>query len=264
VAEAVVGRSCIECGAPTEAAAFSVSLGNLGPTGRRKEKEVVIGGRLCPECEAKERRAELAAAYTHRLGEYEGFARIPQRFQGIDFSGFTAKAAVDAARTWARGELPGLCLTGDVGVGKSWLAAAALAEMIRQRAIEDARADVDEASDSAPRRFRPVRWVSVSSLMADLRRSFSDEDRATATKVIAGSGAIVLDDLDKVNPTDFGKEVVFSTLDSRLAAGSPVLVTTNLAPAELGRKLGKAVMSRVAGDCLVVKMIGPDRRMRAA
>jgi DNA replication protein DnaC len=259
VADAVT-RSCSECGAPTKA--FALTLGKVTPGGRKVQKQVALGGKRCDDCEAKRHKAELVALAEVKLSEYSQYACIPRHYRGIDYSGFTAGKAVEAAQAWARGELRGLCLTGDVGIGKSWLAAAAIADMIRRRAAEDAGADLDEAHEDTPRRFRPVRWVSVSNLMADLRRSFSDEDRARATKIVAGNGAIVLDDLDKVNPTDFGKEIVFSTLDARTASGAQVLVTTNLAPGELGKKLGKAVMSRIAGECLVVQMVGPDRRVR--
>jgi DNA replication protein DnaC len=225
------------------------------------ERDVVVGGDLCERCEAQREQAELRQLVSEKLNEYRQWACIPRRYRGIGYQGFTATAAVEAAQAWARGELRGLCLTGKVGRGKSWLAAAAIADMIARRAEEDARVDLDEAHEGAPRRVRPVRWVSVASLMADLRRSFSDEARAEAVKIVSGHGAAVLDDLDKVNPTEFGREVISSTIETRLAAESPILVTTNLSPRELGDKLGANIASRIAGDCHVIEMVGPDRRL---
>lgn len=256
----VLTRKCRGCGASTQA--MSLKFKRSVATGRVEERDVAVGGLYCDDCEDKRQREDLERLTRERIDQYRQWACVPQRYAKADFTGFTAPEALEAAEAWSRGELRGLCLTGDVGVGKSWLAAAALWAMIRRRAAEDAAEELDEASDDAPRRMRPVRWVSVSGLMADLRRSFSDSDRADAVKVVAGRSAIVLDDLDKVNPSEFGKEIIFSTLDARVAADAPVLVTTNATPAELGRKLGKAVMSRIAGECMVVKMVGPDRRIQ--
>jgi DNA replication protein DnaC len=253
-------RTCRGCGAPTKA--LSLPWKAVNPAGRQIKRNVVVGGEYCDECEAKREQARLDQLLREKLDQYRQWASIPKRYNGIGYDGFTASEAVEAAKAWARGELRGLCLTGKVGRGKSWLAGAALADMIEQRATEDARADLDEAHDGVPRRVRPVRWVSVASLMAELRRSFSDEARADAVKVISGHGAAVLDDLDKVNPTEFGKEVISSTIETRLAAESPILVTTNLSPGQLGDKLGANIASRIAGDCLVIEMVGPDRRLQ--
>jgi DNA replication protein DnaC len=257
VAEAL-DRTCRGCGAATKA--FSFKLNGVNAAGRAIDREVAVGGELCEECEAKQAKAELARLTDQKLGEYRQWACVPRRYRDLDYSGFTAPEAVEAAQAWARGELRGLCLTGKVGRGKSWLAGAAIQDMIVRRATEDARADFEETHDEAPRRVRPVRWVSISSLMAQLRASFTDDARAEAVKVVSGHGAAVLDDIDKVNPTEFGKEVISSTIETRLAAESPILVTTNLSPNELRDKLGANIASRLAGDCLVVEMKGRDRR----
>jgi DNA replication protein DnaC len=253
-------RTCSGCGAPTTA--LSLPWKTVNPAGRQISRDVVIGGDLCEECEAKREQARLQHLLWAKLDEYRQWACIPKRYRDIGYDGFTASEAVEAAKAWARGELRGLCLTGKVGRGKSWLAAAAIADMIATRAAEDARADLDEAHDGAPRRVRPVRWVSVATLMSELRRSFTDEARGEAVKVVSGHGAAVLDDIDKVNPTEFGKEVISSTIETRLAAEAPILVTTNLSPGQLGDKLGANIASRIAGDCLVIEMVGPDRRLQ--
>ena len=254
-------RSCAGCGAPTTA--IVIERPRINAAGRKVgTKKVEFGGRECEECIAKRERDELEQLTAEKLDNYRQFARVPQRYRGADFTGFTAQEAVEAAKAWAEGKLKALCLFGDAGRGKTWLAAAALRSMIARRAREDAELDLDESHEELRGKFRPVRWVSVSGLMADLDRSFNDEERAKAVKIVAGSGAVVLDDLDKVNPTERGKGIIFSTIDARLSAGSPLLVTTNLAPAQLGQKLGKPVMSRIAGDCMVIEMVGPDRRMR--
>ena len=81
-----------------------------------------------------------------------------------------------AAQEWAVGVLLGLLLTGGVGRGKTWLAAAAA----------NARLDLG-----------PVRWFSTPALLAQLGLPFGDERREDALEALAGSQALVLDDIDK-------------------------------------------------------------------
>jgi DNA replication protein DnaC len=190
--------------------------------------------RDCPACAAHER-----------------LARESRRADRIQRSGLPAKlrtaalltypaSLTDAATRWAEGETKGLCLTGPVGVGKTCLAAWATEKRLQNY---------------------PVKWVSVSRLMTQLRSGFGSEMKTEADKIVAGTGAIVLDDLDKVNPTDFGKEVILAAVEGRYQAGSPLLVTTNHELSQLKDKLGAPVASRLAEYCQVIRMSGEDRRL---
>lgn len=191
-----------------------------------------------PECDdCREYREQQTR---HRLDERATRAEIPASLRGINFDSCAEGPSRDVARDWAMGDLKGLCLTGDPGVGKTFLAAAA------------AWARLQEA---------PVRWVSAARLMAQLRSGFNTEARVKADGILTGHGAIVLDDLDKVNPTDYGREVMFAAIDARVEEGTPLLVTTNKSMEELGDLLGHPIKSRVAGYCQVVRMVGRDRRI---
>jgi DNA replication protein DnaC len=136
-----------------------------------------------------------------------------------------------------------LCVFGSVGVGKTWLAAAAAWEMVDRR---------------------PVRWVSVPVLLAQLMASFADAERAAALRAITGTGPLILDDLDKGNATDWTRQQLFAAIDGRVTAGAPLLITTNLPPSAIGERLGDPIMSRVVGYCQVVEIAGADRRLEAA
>jgi DNA replication protein DnaC len=188
--------------------------------------------RQVAEDQRRERRERFAAEYPRRLKA----SRLPGALQAVDFP----TDAPAAALAWGDGKVNGVCLTGGVGVGKTHIAAAATRYRLR---------------------MGHVRWVRVAQLMTQLRASFGDSAKEEAQAVIAGTGAVVLDDLDKVNPTEFGREVLFCAIDGRVQEGAPLLVTTNLPISEIAKRLGEPIASRLAGYCEVVRMTGEDRRL---
>jgi len=191
----------------------------------------------CDEADEKKRQAEEAreqaeARFQHRAKS----ARLPSTLRAVTYPDGTP----DAVRRWGAGEIQGLCLTGSVGVGKTHLAAAATWDRLHQE---------------------PIRWVRTAQLLTHLRSGFGQSDSDAAKAVIAGVGGIVLDDLDKVNPTEYGREVLFCAIDGRVQEGAPLLVTTNLTLGEIGDRLSEAVASRLAGYCRTVEIQGDDRRV---
>jgi hypothetical protein len=79
--------------------------------------------------------------------------------------------------------------------------------------------------------------------------------------VLTGSGAIVLDDIDKSNPSEHVRNQLFPAIDQRVEAGAPMIVTANSSIGQLGERLGEAIMSRLAGHCTPLELDGPDRRL---
>lgn len=241
-----VATVCGRCGGEAFALVFGKGLRRPTPITRTNPtgeefREVRVGGELCERCsDITERDRDQEEAWADRMRFLEGSA-LPRSFAETDWRGFTQPEAVALAKRWSVGRLQGLCLTGDVGVGKTRLAAAAHWSM----------------SDR-----RRVRWVDTAQLVTSLRASFNDAHRAQAMRVINGKGPAVFDDLDKVNPSEYVREVLFAALNARVAAGSPLLITTNEPLSRLGEKLGKPIMSRLAGYCTVVEMLGPDRRVQ--
>lgn len=214
----------------------------------------------CEKCALEEERAVAAAEGAKAIAARLRESGMPPAMAAavswptMDETGATVDDAVrrvraiEAAKRWAEHEHPAhaLLLYSAPGTGKTRLAATA------------AKARMQNGW--------PVSWVSVAVLMAQLQAAFSDDDRKAALKVLTGKGPVVLDDLDKINPTPAMLTQLFTALDKRDQAGQKaVIITTNRNPSDLAGMLGDVLMSRLAGMCGSTGMMpfpGPDRRLR--
>lgn len=204
-------------------------------------------GLMCDACASREahaewRRQQVAqeSARVQRLVE----AGMPAKLQDIRFDKMERSPengrAQDRARAWGDGEIKGLVLQGPVGVGKTWTAAAA-ANLFLDR--------------------KPLRWMSVSRMLAQARAGFKTKERDEVTAILLNPNlTLVLDDIDKANPTEFAKDILFQAIDERVNADTPLLVTTNKRYTELHDTYGEAIASRLAGYCEGVRIEGKDRR----
>lgn len=237
-----VAVECVDCGR-----GFEIQLPDQDSDGYRWVAALAKRQPRCDPCflrheaEADEGEREQARkARRDRCG-------LPQRLRGETLRDLWEiakpgqRSALGSARDWAVSKDPGgLMLAGSTGVGKTRIAAAACWTRLE--------------------RFSCT-YASVARAMAKLGGSFTDEGRAEAVRVFSGNGAVVLDDLDKSRPTDFGLEQIFSAVDAREQAGAPLLVTTNLTPSEIGERYGEPLMSRLAGYCRTVRVDGDDWRV---
>ena len=147
--------------------------------------------------------------------------------------------------TGARSHALFVLLVGPVGTGKTSIAAATATDLTRRMG---------------------VKWVSVPALVVRLEARFGSETRADAIEIIDGDGALVLDDLDKAKPSEQTAMHLFAAIDARIAAGAPLIATSNLRPGELAARWpqphGEAMVSRLtAGATHLIE--GHDRRRPA-
>lgn len=188
--------------------------------------------------EAEEARQQLAFARVRASG-------LPARHHHrLSTLGLDARLLA-AAASWVH-DGRGLLLTGPVGVGKTTVAGAACFERLQQR---------------------PAVWTSAPLLFARLGTGLGSQQRDWALDLLAGRSALVLDDIDKARPTEYGAEQVFLAIDQRVEHEAPLLVTSNQAPSELAARwpepYGEAIASRLVGYCATVRMDGADRRTTA-
>lgn len=222
--------------------------------GVRPELLYLLRSVVCEECGERERAAEESAQGRRDLdARVKKSGMPPALYAAAAWDELISKGetpdetlrreeAITAASEWAQNERPsrGILLYGSTGTGKTRLAATAARERLQRWNLT---------------------WVSVGVLAAQLEGAWDDDERKAALKVLTSPGPVVLDDFDKVPRSGKIRAQLFTALDKREAAGSTMLVTTNLAPAQLQDHLGEVITSRLLGMCNPRAYPGPDLRM---
>lgn len=189
-------------------------------------------------------------------------AGIPPLYLGVSFEDIEADPlrapAIANARIWAKGGSRGLYLwsegdaTDDLtgfGSGKTRIAAAAAQHIV----------------DLGSQR---VRWLDVVRLMTDLNLSFKNpmyEQAAEKLRRPSPGDVVILDDIDKIPPTDRNIQPVYALVNDCVIGEVPLLITANRHPDDLqadwGDRFGHAAASRIIGHCFDVEVRGRDRRL---
>lgn len=209
----------------------------------------------CDECLEREEREEHERERIEREARAAELRRarmgMPPKWRALSFAHLEAdverRRAFELAQAWGRGELRGLVLFGPVGRGKTALAAAAANALVERM---------------------PVRWLPVSELLMDLSASFGSPERERAQRRLdaeRGRAALVLDDLDKLKPTEHAVQPLYVAVNGWIEAELPLLVTLNrdldALNAWLPETFGEAIGSRLAGYCSMKRVAGRDRRL---
>lgn len=247
----MIAGTCVSCGE-----SFSYEMEDPELTSARillkRSQEAARRGELeCESCEGTRERKEAAEELLRVLELRRIRAGLPLALRGLTFDAVEEDAprtdAIRLAKSWAANG-GGILLWGDVGVGKTRIAAAATEELIK--------------------RGIPVRWVPVAKLLTDMRLPFGHKDYAAAQEALrpAKPGeALILDDLDKATGDDRSVQPLYVAIDGWVNAEAPLFVTLNrhldrLAD-DFGERYGDAIASRLVGYCEDVNVGGPDRRL---
>jgi len=139
---------------------------------------------------------------------------------------------------------PGLYIHGDVGSGKTLLACAILNDLHRAQ--------------------RRVRFIRCQELLNKLMPG-SDQVDVLFDQVVAVP-VLVLDDVGASQGTDFARRMLLSIYEGRQDRSHRTVWTSNLDLDELTEFLGddKRLPSRIAGTAKIVRLDGPDYRLKAA
>lgn len=136
----------------------------------------------------------------------------------------------------------GLLLWGDVGTGKSFLAAC-IANALLEKGV-------------------PVLMTNFSKILNQMGAMYLDE-RYRYIASFNRFSLLIIDDLGIERNTEYALEQVYAVIDERYKTGFPLIITTNLTISQLRNPEDVAharIYSRVLEMCTPVHVPGHDRR----
>ena len=198
------------------------------------------------EREEQERAKRAAAALAdvrERTPFYLGRCGVPPALCAADFEAGAdvPPDLVRHVRTWADRPEGFLVLIGRCGVGKSYLAAAALAHVLRAGAIPPAK----------------CLFLTEADFFESIRLEYGNVERDGRPDHI---DFLVYDDLLSGYLNDIRRAELETALRRRYAAGLPAVLTSNADLQEIVERLGGRVGSVLAGDGQVLQF--PIRDLR--
>jgi DNA replication protein DnaC len=151
-------------------------------------------------------------------------------------------AAYDQAYTFAEQPQGTLAFYGSFGTGKTHLLVA----------IANAQGE----------RGRTARFASVVSLFDALQERLQlGQDYHALLRLAITTPLLLLDDMDKLKPSEFREEILYKLLNGRSVSGLPLVLSSNNPPQALARWIGEAGRSRLMAGLVPVEMSGPDYRL---
>ena len=200
-------RICTVCGEPMEAYYPD------GPVYGRDRHPVDCACRRAErECEEAERRWKEHQAAVERLraGCFAFPLMRSWTFEADTQHSSQSEICRRYAEHWQeiREKNSGLLLWGDVGTGKSFLAACIANALIEQEVA--------------------VRMISLGEVI-----DYGFEGRSEYIRKLCSFPLLILDDFGMERNTKFGLETVCRVIDGRVMAGKPLIITTNLTLTEL-------------------------------
>jgi DNA replication protein DnaC len=190
-------------------------------------------------------RAQVASARAALTYTWLGRAWAEPRLAARTFATFQRERqpeGYDQARTFAEQPQGTLAFYGSFGTGKTHLLAAI------------ANAQVE--------RGHAARFASAVSLFDALQERLQwGQDYHGLLRQAITAPLLLLDDVDKLKPSEFREETLYKLLNGRHVAGLPLALSSNNPPEALARWIGEGGRSRLMAGLVPVEMNGPDYRL---
>ncbi|MEE1491694.1 MAG: ATP-binding protein [Massilioclostridium sp.] len=140
----------------------------------------------------------------------------------------------------------GIFMTGKTGLGKTHLSLAIAAKAIDQG--------------------YNVIYSSVSDIVRRVSGQYfgRKQEGNDVLELVTKTDLLILDDLGAEFESSFSTSAVYDVINSRIAAGRPTIINTNLTPGELEKRYSERIVSRLYAQLVPLHFVGQDVRMLKA
>ena len=210
----------------------------------------------------EEKKLEIMQEFSKRVERIIKNSKMSKRNLNYKFDNFSSntsnKKVLDNLKNYSEKlvngiEKKGLVLVGNNGVGKTHLACS-----IANKLIENGT---------------PVIYGTLINLLAELRNSYDTDNNISEMEIIKlyeNVDLLIIDDLGKEKPSEWGLEKLFTIVNSRYENNLPVIITTNYNQSSLVERLSlngeietaKSIISRLYEMCYLVKIDDIDHRIK--
>lgn len=210
----------------------------------------------------EEKKLEIMQEFSKRVERIIKNSKMSKRNLNYKFDNFSSntsnKKVLDNLKNYSEKlvngiEKKGLVLVGNNGVGKTHLACS-----IANKLIENGT---------------PVIYGTLINLLAELRNSYDTDNNISEMEIIKlyeNVDLLIIDDLGKEKPSEWGLEKLFTIVNSRYENNLPVIITTNYNQNSLVERLSlngeietaKSIISRLYEMCYLVKIDDIDHRIK--
>jgi len=140
-------------------------------------------------------------------------------------------------------ESPNLYFYGDTGLGKTHLSLA--------------------IADKVVKKGYNVVYGSAQNLLSKIEREKfgkSDDPDGTTEEKLLDCDLLILDDLGAEFSTQFTVSAIYNIVNTRINAGLPTIISTNLEYEEIEKKYSQRIASRIIGNYVTIGFCGEDIR----
>lgn len=157
-------------------------------------------------------------------------------------------------------EGPGIFLHGNCGTGKSHIIKAIFMTMAEWKIDCMMINEKNRSNDLPPidTSAYKVQWISMSEFIESQRGKPDHELR----RHVYNASILFIDDFGVYELTDWAKDQVWMLIDHCYTRGVQLIITSNCDLEGVKQLYGERVSSRLREVCLVLPMIGEDKRIR--
>ena len=204
-----------------------------------------IVGCCCACQSAKEKRENAKQQLASVIRQNKEIANIPEHYLSADMAMVESPEAkrigMNYIKSFEKLGRIGLLLYGDVGTGKTFLAACIANALLNQGVS--------------------VKWLTTMQIV---ERScfYSESEYAEYTRSITAPDLLIIDDLGTEMVNAFVSSQLFLLINERLMRRKSTVISTNLTPENFLNTYSERIFSRISSSYQILKLFGDDIRLR--